>query len=34
MQVAQRNLEVAYFSTGYYDRRVATLREQLRASPG
>ena len=22
MQVAQRNLEIAYFNTGYYDRRV------------
>ncbi len=34
MRVAQRNLEIAYFSTGYYDRRVATLRERLRDAPG
>ena len=34
MQVAQRNLEVAYFNTGYYDRRVAELRERLRSAPG
>ncbi len=34
MQVAQRNLEVAYFHTGYYDRRVAELRDRLRAHPG
>ena len=33
MQVAQRNLEVAYFSTGYYDRRVSALRDQLRTAP-
>ena len=26
MQVAQRNLEIAYHDTGYYDRRVAQLR--------
>jgi tetratricopeptide (TPR) repeat protein len=30
MQVAQRNLEIAYFNTGYYDRRVAELRDRLR----
>jgi hypothetical protein len=24
MQVAQRNLEIAYFNTGYYDKRVAS----------
>jgi tetratricopeptide (TPR) repeat protein len=33
MQVAQRNLEVAYFHTGYYDRRVTELRDRLRAHP-
>jgi predicted Zn-dependent protease len=33
MQVAQRNLEVAYFRTGNYDRRVTELRERLRAHP-
>src|SRR6476619_7213258 len=33
MQVAQRNLEIAYFNTGYYDRRIAELRERLRAHP-
>src|SRR3712207_3680560 len=33
MQVAQRNLEIAYLHTGYYDRRVADLRERLRARP-
>jgi chemotaxis protein CheC len=26
MQVAQRNIEIAYFNTGYYDRRVSELR--------
>jgi len=31
MQVAQRNLEIAYHDTGYYDRRVAQLQEQLAA---
>src|SRR6266571_239426 len=30
MQVAQRNLEIAYHDTGYYDRRVAQLQERLR----
>jgi len=30
MQVAQRNLEIAYFNTGYYDRRVAELKDRLR----
>ena len=41
MQVAQRNLEVAYFHTGYYDRRVRTeaydvivAARRLRAAPG
>ena len=29
MQVAQRNLEIAYHSTGYYDTRVAELSERL-----
>src|SRR3712207_7138184 len=33
MQVAQRNLEIAYLHTGYYDRRVADLRERLRTRP-
>ncbi len=33
MQVAQRNLEIAYFNTGYYDRRVTELRERLRQRP-
>src|SRR2546422_7163664 len=33
MQVAQRNLEIAYHDTGYYDRRVAQLRERLRSAP-
>ena len=33
MQVAQRNLEIAYFNTGYYDKRVAELTERLRARP-
>ena len=33
MQVAQRNLEIAYFNTGYYDTRVAELRERLRVRP-
>src|SRR2546430_16770945 len=33
MQVAQRNLEIAYHDTGYYDRRVAELRERLRQAP-
>ena len=26
MQVAQRNLEIAYFNTGYYDKRVSRAR--------
>src|SRR3982750_3068357 len=30
MQVAQRNIEIAYFNTGYYDRRVSELRDRLR----
>src|SRR5437879_12766629 len=33
MQVAQRNLEIAYHDTGYYDQRVAHLRERLRSAP-
>ena len=33
MQVAQRNLEIAYHNTGYYDRRVAELQEKLRSAP-
>src|SRR5260221_14139048 len=33
LEIAQRNLEVAYFSTGYYDRRVGELTERLRARP-
>ena len=31
MQVAQRNLEIAYHNTGFYDRRVAELQERLNA---
>src|SRR5437660_1251354 len=33
MQVAQRNLEISYHNTGYYDRRVAELQERLRQAP-
>ena len=33
MAVAQRNLEIAYFNTGYYDTRIPELRERLRARP-
>src|SRR5213596_941695 len=33
MQVAQRNLEIAYHNTGFYDRRVAELQERLRQAP-
>ncbi|HET7380161.1 MAG TPA: tetratricopeptide repeat protein, partial [Gaiellales bacterium] len=33
MQVAQRNLEIAYHNSGYYDQLVAQLRERLRAAP-
>jgi len=33
MQVAQRNLEIAYHNTGFYDRRVAELQERLRGAP-
>jgi tetratricopeptide (TPR) repeat protein len=33
MQVAQRNLEIAYFNTGYYDKRIPELRERLRQQP-
>ena len=29
MSVAQRNLEIAYKSSGYYDRRITELREAL-----
>ena len=28
MQIAQRNLDIAYRDTGYYDRRIAELRER------
>src|SRR3972149_29920 len=34
MQVAQRNLDIAYRQTGYYDRRVAELRGRVRGRPG
>src|SRR3972149_8639374 len=34
MQVAQRNLDIAYRQTGYYDRRGAELRGRLRGRPG
>src|SRR5919107_895820 len=30
---AHSNLEVAFFNTGFYDRRVAELRERLRTKP-
>src|SRR5437868_3051692 len=33
MQVAQRNLEIAYFNTGYYDKRIPELKERLRHQP-
>ena len=33
MEVAQRNLEIAYFNTGYYERRVTELKERLRLDP-
>src|SRR5471032_1311778 len=33
MQVAQRNLEIAYFNTGYCDKRVGELNDRLRAHP-
>ena len=33
MQVAQRNLEIAYFNTGYYDTRIPELKERLRLRP-
>ena len=33
MQVAQRNLEIAYLSSGAADARIAELREHLRTSP-
>ncbi len=33
MQVAQGNLEIAYRATGYYDRRVAELRDKVRRAP-
>src|SRR5207249_6330323 len=33
MQVAQRNLEISYNNTGFYDRRVAELQERLRQAP-
>ena len=33
MLVAQRNLEIAYKQTGFYDRRVAELQERLRLDP-
>ena len=34
MQVAQRNLEIAYFNTGYYDTRVAELNGAAARAPG
>ena len=33
MQVAQRNLEIAYLNSGAADKRIAQLRELLRATP-
>src|SRR5437764_9046834 len=33
MEVAQRNLEVAYFNTGYYDTRIPELKERVRLKP-
>ena len=33
MQIAQRNLEIAYRQTGHYDRRVAELQDRLRVVP-
>src|SRR6185503_9234634 len=33
MEVAQRNLEVAYFNTGYYDTRIPELKDRLRLKP-
>ena len=33
MQVAQRNLEIAYFNTGYYDTRIPELKERVRLRP-
>ncbi|MEO6443875.1 MAG: tetratricopeptide repeat protein, partial [Gemmatimonadaceae bacterium] len=33
MTIAQRNLEIAYFNSGYYDARLQTLREQLAERP-
>ncbi len=33
MQVAQRNLEIAYLNSGAAERRIATLREYLRTHP-
>ena len=31
MTIAQRNLEIAYFTSGFYDERVTQLRERLRS---
>src|ERR1051325_9313734 len=33
MQVAQRNLEIAYLSSGAAEQRIAELREHVRAKP-
>src|ERR671914_785056 len=33
MQVAQANLEIAYRTSGHYDRRIAELRQQLEGHP-
>ena len=33
MTIAQRNLEIAYFTSGYYDRRVDELSDRLRDHP-
>jgi tetratricopeptide (TPR) repeat protein len=33
MAVAQRNLEIAYRQSGFYDRRITELRERLRRHP-
>ena len=34
MTIAQRNLEIAYFNSGFYDARLQVLREQLATQPG
>jgi cellulose synthase operon protein C len=33
MELARRNLEIAFVATGYYERLIASLRESVRQNP-